>query len=237
MNDTRILKLPNSVTPTYLQNKPIEIPALCPRCGAVNNPTLNSEGYTNFSNGWVDYITCFCPACNQWSFIIVQEVDHEPSTAWKLLAQYPSNSIQTFDALINECSPRFVDTYNASYDAEQNGYYDLAGMGYRASLEILIKDWALQESSETKEQISKYQLNDVIAHFLKNDVAAFASSDVVRVFGNDFTHWSRPDEFDSQSNLDTLKVYLNIFINTILLKLQIAHPPVGRAHHSDSNSK
>lgn len=237
MKETRIQKLPSNVSSTSMKEKQINIPKLCPRCGTVNNPIFYTDGLRRFTDGLVGFISCECPACSSWSFIIVHENADDKEKPWNLLTQYPDNYTKSFDSLLSECSPRFINAYNAAFDSEQNGYYDLAGMGYRASLEILIKDWALKYSGETREKIASYTLNDAIAHFLKNDAAAFAVSDVVRDFGNDFTHWNRPEDFDSQNNLEAVKTYLNIFVNLILLKLQIANPPAGRAHHSDSNNK
>jgi hypothetical protein len=237
LKKTRVQKLPSSVG-TYMKDKSIEIPKFCPSCGVSNNPQFFIEGYRNFTDGPVSYISCMCLACEHWSFIIVEALskNDENTKPWKLLAQYPSNSIRVFDSLLQKCSPRFIEIYNSAFDAEQNGHIDLAGMGYRASLEVLIKDWALEYSGEDKSKIARYSLNDAIAHFLSDDNEAFASSDVVRAVGNDFTHWSRPDDFNPEDHLNIVKTYLEIFINSVLVKLQISNPPAGRAYHSDSNS-
>lgn len=217
----------------------VELPNLCPICGVGNNPRFILEARQTYTNGEdVALFACICPACNQWAYILVQKAEKN-SNKWKLLSGYPQNTRRKFDKLITNVSPRFVQLYNSASNAEQNGYLDLAGMGYRASLEILIKDWALKyaDPHESKEKIAGYQLNDVIGHFFKNDVAAFNSSDAVREFGNDFTHWNRPDDFDARQNLDEVKIYLNILINSVYLQLKIANPPAGRGHHSVSKSK
>lgn len=238
LKDIRNQKLPNTISNSFMRNKIIEIPKLCPKCGVSNNPVFKIEGVQGISDGDLAYISCRCLACEHWTFLIVKAASRndEEKKPWNLLAQFPNNSVRSFDPLIQKCSPRFVDLYNSAFDAEQNGHLDLAGMGYRASLEVLIKDWALQYSGESKDTISKYNLNNAISHFLQNDVAAFASSDVVREFGNDFTHWDRPDNFEAISYLSVIKTYMDIFINSVLIRLQISNPPAGRAHHSDSNN-
>lgn len=238
MKEVRNQKLPKTLSDNFMRGKTIEIPKLCPRCGVSNNPEVIIKGIQNFTDGSVAYISCQCLACSSWSFLIVKAVSRstEDSDPWKLLSQYPNNSVKIFNELLQKCSPRFVKLYNAAFDAEQNGHIDLAGMGYRASLEVLIKDWALKYSDEDKSKVASYSLHDAIAHFLSDDNSAFASSDVVRAVGNDFTHWNRPDDFNPEIHLNIVKTYLEIFINSVLAKLQILNPPAGRAHHSDSNS-
>ncbi|WP_434520360.1 hypothetical protein ACLHK8_01370 [Pediococcus sp. M21F004] len=217
----------------------IEIPGLCPFCSVGNNPTFRLECKQTYTDGkHVAMIACTCPSCGGWSYVLIKK-ESSNSSSWKLLSSYPQNSKHKFDKLIKDVSPKFIELYNSASNAEQNGFFDLAGMGYRGALEVLIKDWALAYSDphESKEKIARYKLNDAIAHFFKNDVAAFNSSDVVREFGNDFTHWNRPDDFDARQNLDEVKIYLNILINSVYLQLKIANPPAGRGHHSVSKSK
>ncbi|KAF0342531.1 DUF4145 domain-containing protein [Pediococcus acidilactici] len=211
----------------WMPSAEIEIPSLCPRCSVSNNPIFYIEGHRVFKDGDVAFISLECSYCSRWSFIVIQKGENQH---WNLLSVSPNSLKREFDSAITKCSPRFVESYNAAYNAEQNGYLDLAGSGYRACAEILIKDWALKYSGESKEQISKYKLNDAISHFFNGNIAAFNASDVVRYFGNDFTHWDRPEDFDARRTLDEVKIYLDILIQNILLQLKIANPPVGRGH-------
>lgn len=216
------------------ENAEIEIPSLCPRCSVGNNPTFKFDGIRRFSDGNVAYFSLQCPNCSGHTFITIEK-DTDDKLKWHLLTSYPNVITKDFEQLIQKCSPRFVKSYNAAYNAEQNGYLDLAGSGYRACAEILIKDWALKYSGESKEKISKYKLHDAISHFFNENMAAFNASDVVRYFGNDFTHWDRPENFDARETLNEVKNYLDILIQNILLQLRVANPPVGRGH-SDSKS-
>lgn len=215
---------------TFTSDIQIEIPTCCPYCNLGNNPTLRLMSYDRESDKTiVIFLTSQCPACGRKTYLTNRNSENERKV-YKLLSQYPKNTLRTFDDLIVKCSPRFVESYNAAYTSEQNGYFDLAGMGYRASCEILIKDWAEQYSGESHEQIAKYKLNDAISHFFKGNIAAFNSSDVVRDFGNEATHWDRPNNFDSWTNLVQIKNYLDILVDTILFNLRISNPPTGRGH-------
>lgn len=116
------------------------------------------------------------------------------------------------------------------------GNFDLAGMGYRAAEEVLIKDFALAFSGESKEKIAKLKLNDAISHYFKADEASLISTDVVRINGNDFTHWDRPQGFDLKAQLEQIKQYLNIYITRVDYHLMIKNPPVTRNKNHDSKS-
>lgn len=53
-----------------------------------------------------------------------------------------SPSCKEFDSEIQEISPSFVKIYNQALAAEELNLSEIAGMGYRKSLEFLIKDFA-----------------------------------------------------------------------------------------------
>lgn len=218
--------------PNYRRTKFL-IPDICPNCGKINNPQSSIEGHTHYSGFKIIYMRHHCPSCQKdhWSIqkVFPDSDDSDP----QLLTYTPSNSLRQFEKRISDFSPRFVDMYHQAEQAENNGNIELAGIGYRAAEEILIKDFAVKFSSDDVEKVSKYTLNSAIGHYFKDSDALGVSADVVRINGNDYAHWNRPQNFDTNQKLQELKAYLDIFISQINVKLMIKNPPVSRNHKSN----
>lgn len=217
-----------------ISNARIEIPDLCPLCGVSNNPQNDDKGTATYSNSIVHFISHTCNSCGT-AFQTLQRFNRvngttEPNAA--MIAVCPNTSKASFDEKLEEFSPRFVKSYNEAFKAEQDGLFSLAGMGYRAAEEILIKDfvWKIIEdgSEDTYKKIASMNLNNTIGHYFKDDDMSLVSTDVVRLNGNDYAHWDRPEDFDVKKQLEELKSYLNIFISIVTTKLMILNPPVSR---------
>ncbi|WP_461240865.1 DUF4145 domain-containing protein [Paucilactobacillus sp. N302-9] len=219
---------------TALQAVQIEIPILCPYCGVSNNPVNHLQGNQSYSDGYCAFFSHTCTSCNVNFFSIQWFKKSEKGFSKEAVARAiaPNTTTQKFSSYMNKFSPRFVDSYNQAYSAEQNGLLDLAGMGYRAAEEILIKDFALKiiedGSDEKKQYIADLSLNNVIGHYFKDDPTLMVPTDVVRINGNDYAHWDRPDNFDVSEHLEAQKAYLKIFISIVETRLLILNPPVSR---------
>lgn len=226
---TRMYKMPvGNVYYNFL------IPDLCPNCGVANNPTSTLKAPINNNMGFFEH---FCTSCSQSHFSIQKIFPIDGGETPKLLCLYPNGEEKRqFHKLIEELSPRFVNVYYQAQMAEQNEAYTIAGMGYRAALEILIKDYALNSLHDDKNKISSMSLNDCIAHYFKGEnkenIALFNSADVVRIFGNDFAHWEYPEGFSEQESINYIKSYLDIFISMIKTKLMCFNPPVKRPQNN-----
>jgi hypothetical protein len=168
-----------------------------------------------------------CPVCHKIHWTIQQVFpNNEKST--KLLALYPKGALRTFDKLISETSPRFVDAYHQAEKAEIDESYDLSITGYRNALEILIKDYALRVLNDPIETIKKMNLNNAISHYFSENEALLSSADVVHFIGNDSTHWDRPNDYNPEKEIKIVKSYFEIFLNIIHTQLMIKNPPVSR---------
>lgn len=225
------------IVETYLSsvgNGKIEIPTLCPNCGVSNNPQNSSMGTAMYSDSVIIFISHICTSCNV-AFQTLQrfnKVNGKTESNATMIAVYPSTSTTSFDKKLENFSPRFVKSYNEAFKAEQEGLFSLAGMGYRAAEEILIKDftWKIIEggSEDAYKKIAKMNLNNTIGHYFKDDDIYLVSTDVVRINGNGYAHWDKPEDFDDKKQLEELKSYLNIFISVVTTKLMILNPPVSR---------
>lgn len=213
------------------------IPDLCPNCGVSNNPITKVEAYIDNNDERIGFFTHFCNSCRKFHFSIQKLVLDGSDKSPKLFCLYPNEEEKRqFHKLVEELSPRFVNVYHQAQMAEQNEAYTIAGMGYRAALEILIKDYALNSLQDDKNKIAKMKLADCIAHYFKgdteDDVALFNSADVVRIFGNDFAHWECPEDFSEQESIVYIKSYLDIFVSMIKTKLMCFNPPVKRLQNN-----
>lgn len=197
----------------------IEIPYLCPICGVSNNPVTSHLNISPYEKSSIIFYRHQCSGCSKL-FFTTQMVEDRKGT---LINQYPESKKRTFDDLIIQMSPRFVELYNQSESSENKNHIDLAGMGYRASLEVLIKDYALHFQLDSKESIAKLNLNNAIGKYFNGD-ESIIPADVVRKLGNDYAHWEKEH---NDLPLSVLKTYLEIFIKQIEVKLMLKYPPVS----------
>jgi hypothetical protein len=85
-----------------------------------------------------------------------------------------------------------VSIYNQAYFAEQINLDQICGVGYRKSLEFLIKDYLISKETEkqVKENIRKKFLNNCIQDHVQNDNIKNVAKRAVWL-GNDETHYVR----------------------------------------------
>ena len=209
-----------STTTYFAGPKPIE----CPHCGSFVSPVLrNVTGFT-YSGNKVIYLTTFQGDCCHKDFFGLYNI--VPSTSsipdGSLLTIYPSYKSILLPDAIHKISPRFVSMYEQCYVAEQNGHLELAGTGYRNAIEILVKDFAINELGHSQAEVVKKKLADAIKTYLPS-IDLQQSADVVRILGNDYTHYNQ--KYDDVS-FPILKAYIDIFIKSIETTYLIKHPPV-----------
>ncbi|MCT2534790.1 DUF4145 domain-containing protein [Aquibacillus koreensis] len=204
---------------TITNNISIEIPYLCPHCEVSNNPTNAFLFVKNYVKGKsLLGLLHNCTGCSK-NFFTLQMVEDKKGN---IISSYPRAKNKAFGELLSGLSPQFIKLYNQAYTAEQLKNTELAGMGYRASLEVLIKDYALDFDLDSKDSIANLSLNNAIGKFFKGE-ESIISADVVRKLGNGYAHhW---DNENDELSLEVLKTYLEIFIKQIEVKLMLKHPP------------
>lgn len=198
-------------------------PTVCPHCGVSISPKL--EGFTQLRLSkevhFLVRLLCTDPDCGIAMYCVY-------STAvgvreLQLLTVIPSHSSRVFEKHLVDLSPRFVKMYDEAYTAERNGHFDLASIGYRSALEFLIKDYAVKILNHSFEEVSSKSLDKAIKLYLP-EVRMSQSADVVRIMGNDKTHYNQILNLD----FDILKEYLEILIHFISINIRAINPPVVR---------
>jgi hypothetical protein len=102
---------------------------------------------------------------------------------------------------------RFITTYLQSLVAENSGLDELAGMGYRKSIEYLVKDWSIQNKPEDKNKIENSWLGAVINDYYSGDLKEILER--VTWLGNDQAHYNKIfEEYD----IDILKELIELIM-------------------------
>lgn len=121
-----------------------------------------------------------------------------------------------FENNIVTLSPQFDKIYNQALAAEAAGLDEIAGLGYRKSLEFLVKDFAIHENPERGDDIKKLMLSPCIKEFIDNPQIKTLVERSAWI-GNDEAHYVR-----KQSNRDVndMKAFIRAtvyFIGMVLI--------------------
>lgn len=129
------------------------------------------------------------------------------------------------DDVLGELSPRYLTACQQALNAEFRGDLELAAIGYRSALECVVKDYAIKELGKPRDEVVGKSLFAAIGEYLSEQKELLNTADVVRLLGNDYTHYERKyPEYD----FDILKQYFNIFTAFLRMKVSAAHPPLSR---------
>jgi hypothetical protein len=102
---------------------------------------------------------------------------------------------------------RFIKTYLQSLVAENMGLDELAGMGYRKSIEYLVKDWAINLYPEKRNEIFNNWLDYVIKNFFQGELKEI----LLRAtwLGNDQSHYN---QLFQDYNIGDLKELIDLIV-------------------------
>ncbi|MEX1837976.1 hypothetical protein [Tetragenococcus halophilus] len=163
-----------------------------------------------------------CPFCGSTTihFLthnrILSSMDFEPTEYLSSVDSIPiNNQLESqIPEQIKEKFPEFIKIYQQSVEAEKSKLDQIAGMGYRKSLEFLVTDFLLQY---TPKEVSKEWLKDPKTS-LSNKVSKLENprlkdlSKAISFIGNDETHYTRRHpEHDTKS----IKIFLDALLSEI----------------------
>ncbi|WP_088322556.1 DUF4145 domain-containing protein [Bacillus cereus] len=219
-NFKKINKIVEAEYGTYLYDCELDTyPNECPKCHhAILPEELSSiifrdENYKIFKLS----LTYLCPSCFD-SFICQYLLVNGIKKGQLNLAIFeyiaPKDvANEIFSDIIQNISPEFIDFYNQSLNAEHLGFKDIAGPGYRKSVEFLVKDFAIKNYPDDKEAIEKSPLAQCINKYIDNETI----KDTVKAatwLGNDQTHYKQKH---TDKNLEDLKLFIRLAISWIEL--------------------
>lgn len=209
------------IIPTNLSNHMyFEDIKKCPICNSKISPIYIS-GRVHLDKSSAS-VYCECTSCGKPFIAYFRELTKDTSSvqtkyftnALDYLAPiFPTNRV--FDDKIANLSPIFVETYNQALSAETYNLNQIAGMGYRKSLEFLIKDYCCSKYPNDAEEICKMLLAQCINKYV--DDSKIKNLAKVSVWlGNDETHYIRKFE---NKDINDLKRFIDTTIYFILYNL------------------
>lgn len=200
-------------------------PNICPMCSHAIQPILLGNRLHYF-DGMKGCFSAFfeCTHC-QKSFIATYDIGYHSKPigsthciATKLLYSAPSCFTKiTFDKRITNISPSFEIIYNQALEAEHHNLNEISGIGYRKSLEFLIKDYCAFKNPSDSNKIYKMSLSQCITDYLDDDRIK-KSAKVSAWLGNDETHYIRKFE---DKDINDLKRFINTAVYFILYNLNV----------------
>jgi hypothetical protein len=193
----------------YLENYRDKLPDTCPVCNHSVSPyyILIYEKNVN-----VFEILCGCPRnqCGSLFFAVYYGSAFQISDVF-LSHTYPmSKQRKEFDSDVYELSSDFVTIYNQALHAESEGLDLICGVGYRKSLEYLLKDFIISEFPDEAEKVKGiHSIQRCINDYIDNpDIKEMAER--AAWLGNDETHYIRKwadKDIQDLKNLIDLTVY------------------------------
>jgi hypothetical protein len=183
-----------------------EDPNICPHCHVTNTPQHHWQVATRDTDGVSAYISvwkCSNIKCNKM-FVALHKWVNPQFIFTRFLNGLPKGpdwpqpilELQNGQTQGDNKSPsKFIKTYLQSLEAENYGLDELAGMGYRKSIEYLVKDWAIHNNPTEKEKVESMWLGNVITNYYDGELKEILER--ATWLGNDQAHYNKLfSEFD-----------------------------------------
>lgn len=191
----------------------------CQICKKSISPNFLYGVYKINSESTIIYCFFLCDGCENtfigtYSRNFINALNNEP---FEIISVEPSRFIEkNFDNSIKELSPQFVKIYNQALAAETSHLDEIAGLGYRKSLEFLIKDIAIKNNPDDSEKIKALQLSPCINTYI--DAPNIKTLAIKSTWiGNDEAHYIRKQE---NRDINDMKRFISAtvyFISMILI--------------------
>lgn len=220
MDFHHVVKLP--LTSSTFAN--FDKPMTCPHCGYGTDGVFRDHHIFHYEPGYF-VVLCFrCTHCQKNFFAEYETPNTTSPLNLRFVHLFPDTDIAQPPELLSKLSPRFADLHNQAKTAESKSLIDIAAVGFRAALEVLVKEFAITELNEPAADVESKSLAAVIGMYLQQ-ADLVKTADVVRILGNDYAHFKKSYP---QHDFELLVRYYDIFLNLINTKLMILNPPVSR---------
>ena len=197
-----------------------EKPMVCAYCGVFMDGEATLASSFQLADKQSALVVSFkCARCKKHFLAVYIQEDE----CLKLNTIIPIVENEALHEGLKAISPDFECIHQQAYRAEMRGDLDIAAIGYRTALEMLTKDFAIKELKEKENEVTNKSLAQMIKDY-SGSVELQGASDVVRILGNDFTHYQKKHE---EHGFDELKHYYNIVLQAFSIRYDMRHPPVG----------
>ena len=190
----------------------------CPLCHTSFNGEVMSSAIAPFETSQFGkkyrslglYVLHYCQACSL-GFLGVYTADDRSSDLYNLSLVVPEkHEPVSFSPEIVEVSHSFADIYQEAYAAEKAGLTQICGMGYRKSLEFLVKDYLIEKHPQESDAIAKEPLAQSIRRIDNLQIKTLAERSAW--LGNDETHYIRKHDGYSYEDIKTFLEAMTAFI-------------------------
>lgn len=205
----------------------------CPCCKFSLNPINVSAAI--YCDDAVFYLATFeyCPACKNTfisKYILTGYTVPHTNEPYKIRSTNGSHlfsgaliscepnkfSKYVFDEKIISLSPQFDKIYNQALAAETMQLDEIAGLGYRKSLEFLIKDFAIHEHPDAESGIKSMNLSGCINTYI-DDARIKTLAQRSTWIGNDEAHYVRKQVNRDVSDMKAFIQACVYFIGMVLI--------------------
>ncbi|EMF0460703.1 DUF4145 domain-containing protein [Enterococcus hirae] len=176
----------------------IYLPNNCPHCGNTMTPYVyfGASSYNLIDNNRIFGILaqCVIDECHKFYSLQFKNMFNEDEGYFENILikdNYRPPIKVDLPENIEKVSPTFVSIYTQATKAASEKLDQIAGVGYRKSLEFLIKDYAILNNPEDKEKIEKMPLGTVIEKYLTDFPKLQKLAKAATWLGNDETHYVR----------------------------------------------
>ena len=165
-----------------------ELPHICPNCSTGILPiipnALENTSLIPYQEENNIYFILQCPSC-QTIFFAVYEYSRF-NTPPTLVATYPHSKKVSLPDEVKNMFPDFFELYTQASIAEQSNLSRIIGMAYRKALEMLVKQYLIQEIPECEDAILNEPLGHSISRISSKKIQNLARA--ISWIGNDQTH-------------------------------------------------
>lgn len=181
----------------------------CPCCHFATSPTYLDGFMVSSKENNIPttvFLSLYCSRCKNTYF--AKYTSKTGTTNLQLEFVFPKEVVhKAFSDNINNLSPEFVSIYNQALKAETDvATQGLAGLGYRKSIEFLVKDYLINLKHQNKDTIIKMELGNCVSK-LDPDLQDIARASTW--IGNDEVHYFRKNP---EYNIADLKEFIDCLV-------------------------
>lgn len=207
----------NNITCSFVSPCHVEIdePNCCPICKhSIRPEKLYAIMYKDNENNNNLSITYMCNHCYKTFITKYSKCGSTFSPYYFQEVEYSTPDIfesKEFDSYISENFKEFVVIYNQALSAEHNKLDQISGLGYRKSLEFLIKDFLKKEYLDKEKDIEDWPLGKCINELVDNKELKIVASRATWL-GNDQAHYIKKY---NDKDINDLKKLINLSVHWI----------------------
>lgn len=185
-------------------------PDHCPICNVGVNPSFMTA-LTCSKDEDVDALFV-CPKnnCKRMFIASYRQTYHSSTYFLRTVQPYTPKAVSVLEE-VAVISPQYAEIYSQATQAEAYGLGEIAGVGFRKSLEYLIKDYCTLQHPDKEDDIKKRPVAQVIESFVTNENIKQCAKRAIWL-GNDETHYVRKWV---EKDINDLKLLLQITVNWI----------------------